>query len=59
MKILIIEDEKELAASIAEYLAGENYLCEFAATFKDALDKIESIYLNTLKQNNNESIACG
>jgi glycosyltransferase involved in cell wall biosynthesis len=24
-----------------------------------ALDKIESIYLNTLKQNNNESIACG
>jgi glycosyltransferase involved in cell wall biosynthesis len=25
----------------------------------NALDKIESIYLNTLKQNNNESIACG
>lgn len=40
MKILIIEDEKELAKSIAEYLSAENYLCEFAATFNDAMDKI-------------------
>lgn len=42
MKILIIEDEIELAKSIAEYLSGENYLCEFAATFGDAMDKIET-----------------
>lgn len=42
MKILIIEDEKELAASIAEYLSAENYLCEFAETFTDAIKKIES-----------------
>lgn len=41
MKILIIEDEKELAADIAEYLSGEDYLCESAATFNEALDKIE------------------
>ncbi|RZK79131.1 MAG: response regulator transcription factor [Pedobacter sp.] len=41
MKILIIEDETELAKSIAEYLAEENYLCEFASTFKDAMTKIE------------------
>lgn len=41
MKILIIEDETELAKSIAEYLAEENYLCEFASTFKDAMNKIE------------------
>ena len=40
MKILIIEDEAELAKSIAEYLAGENYLCEFASTFSDAMNKI-------------------
>src|SRR5258705_7380638 len=40
MKILIIEDERELANSIAEYLSGENYLCEFAATFSQALDKV-------------------
>jgi DNA-binding response OmpR family regulator len=41
MKLLIIEDEKELAENIAEYLSGENYLCEFAASFPQALDKIE------------------
>ncbi len=42
LKILIIEDEKELAKSMADYLAGEHYLCEFASTFKQALEKIWS-----------------
>lgn len=42
MKILIIEDETELAKSIAEYLAQENYLCEFASTFSEAMEKIET-----------------
>ena len=42
MKILIIEDETELAKSISEYLSGENYLCEFAPTFREAMDKIET-----------------
>lgn len=42
MKILIIEDENELANSICEYLSEENYLCEFAKTFNKALEKIES-----------------
>lgn len=42
MKILIIEDEQQLAQSIAEYLSEESYLCEFAATFNQALDKIET-----------------
>jgi len=42
MKILVVEDEPELARSIGDYLADENYLCEFAATFADALDKIET-----------------
>jgi len=41
MKILIIEDENELADSISEYLLEENYLCEFASTFNQALGKIE------------------
>jgi DNA-binding response OmpR family regulator len=41
MKILIIEDEPELAKSIAEYLSEEKYLCEFAFTFADAMNKIE------------------
>lgn len=42
MKILIIEDEKELAQSIAEYLSEENYLCSFATNFREAIDKIEN-----------------
>ena len=42
MKLLIIEDEKELAASIASYLKNENYTCEVASNFKQALDKIET-----------------
>jgi|SRR5688572_7390484 DNA-binding response OmpR family regulator len=41
MKILIIEDEQELAASIGAYLASEQYLCEYATTFTDAREKIE------------------
>lgn len=42
MKILIIEDEKELAQSIAEYLSEENYLCSFTTNFHEAIDKIEN-----------------
>ncbi|WP_288437694.1 response regulator transcription factor [uncultured Chryseobacterium sp.] len=41
MKILIIEDEAALAQSISEYLSGENYLCETASTFSEAIRKIE------------------
>ncbi|MBN8787954.1 MAG: response regulator transcription factor [Terrimonas sp.] len=41
MKILLIEDEKELALSVVEYLSGESYLCEVAATFTEAMKKIE------------------
>jgi DNA-binding response OmpR family regulator len=42
MKLLIIEDEKELAASIVAYLRQENYTCDLATGYKDALIKIES-----------------
>ena len=41
MKILIIEDEKELSESIATYLKGENYICEIAADFNKAIEKTE------------------
>lgn len=40
MKILIIEDELELAQSIIEYLSEEYYLCELVSTYRSALDKI-------------------
>jgi DNA-binding response OmpR family regulator len=42
MKILIIEDEKELSKSIVHYLKAESYLCETAPDRKTAIDKIES-----------------
>lgn len=41
MKILIIEDEKELAKSIVEYLSEEKYVCEVAAAFTEAMNKID------------------
>jgi len=40
MKLLIIEDEKELSDSIASYLGSDNYLCEQAFTFADAKMKV-------------------
>jgi len=40
MKLLLIEDEKELSRSITEYLAKENYLCESVGNYEDAVEKI-------------------
>ena len=40
MKILIVEDEEELAYDISSYLSGENYLCEIAFTYQQAKEKI-------------------
>lgn len=40
MKILIIEDEKELAKSMTQYLRQESYVCEMAYTAQDAIEKI-------------------
>jgi DNA-binding response OmpR family regulator len=48
MKILIIEDENELTNSIAEYLSEENYLCEFASTYTQAFEKIESFHYDCI-----------
>ncbi|MEO6838471.1 MAG: response regulator transcription factor, partial [Ginsengibacter sp.] len=41
LKILIVEDEKALSESIAEYLSKQEYHCDVAANFHDAIDKIE------------------
>lgn len=40
MKILIVEDERELVKSIVQYLRQESYICEVAYTAKDAEEKI-------------------
>lgn len=42
MKILVVEDERELAQDIVSYLSGENYRCEIAPTYDQAIDKITS-----------------
>ena len=43
MKILIVEDEKELSNNIAKFLSDDNYLCEQAYDFDSAIEKI-SLY---------------
>jgi DNA-binding response OmpR family regulator len=40
MKILIIEDEKELSGSICSYFASEQFVCETAFDFHTASEKI-------------------
>ncbi|WP_442587188.1 response regulator transcription factor [Pedobacter sp. AW31-3R] len=42
MKVLNIEDEMELANSIIAYLSTENYSCELAATFAQAMQKVNT-----------------
>tara|TARA_R110001583_G_C5604431_1_gene404788 strand:+ start:426 stop:1103 length:678 start_codon:yes stop_codon:yes gene_type:complete len=40
MKLLLIEDEPELAKSIQLYLNGNEFICEWAKNFSLAIDKI-------------------
>lgn len=42
VKILIIEDERRLSGSIKDYLEGQDYLCEQAFDFGDAMMKVGS-----------------
>ena len=39
MKVLLIEDEADLAAAISRYLAADGYLVETVSTLADAYDK--------------------
>ncbi|BAV05500.1 DNA-binding response regulator, OmpR family, contains REC and winged-helix (wHTH) domain [Filimonas lacunae] len=41
MKLLIVEDEKELADSIKAYLSSEHFLCEAVHDYHSALEKLE------------------
>lgn len=42
MKLLVIEDEPGLLTSITRYFRKEQFLCEEATTFEEALEKIEN-----------------
>lgn len=41
MKILLIEDERQLSKSILSYLKNEKYTCELAENFESAKEKLE------------------
>lgn len=40
MKILVVEDERELSQNIASYLSSDSYRCEQAYSFQEAVEKI-------------------
>jgi DNA-binding response OmpR family regulator len=40
VKILIIDDEQELAQDMVKFLTSEQYLCECASDFQGAIDKV-------------------
>lgn len=58
MKVLIVEDEPELLNEIEAYLKKDNYICEVAADFNIASEKLhlyhydihQEYHLNTKKQ---------
>lgn len=40
MKLLLIEDQPELAGDITEFLQKEHFLCEAVSTFENAIEKV-------------------
>jgi len=42
MKLLLIEDEHELANSIHSYLTGKDFVCEWTNSVKLAVEKIST-----------------
>ncbi len=42
MKLLIVEDEPELAKALINYLHSGDIICELANTYRQALDKLET-----------------
>ncbi len=42
MKVLLIEDNVELASSISEFLGREGYICEVSGNVRDAQDRLIS-----------------
>jgi len=42
MKLLVIEDEKDLSDSICTYLGKEQFICETAYDYRTAIEKINS-----------------
>lgn len=48
MKVLIVEDNQDLARNINEYLTGEGYVCEWASTCDKAKEKLASFHYDCI-----------
>lgn len=74
MKVLVVEDNKELASSIHDYLLQEKYICELAYGLEEAKEKLslysyDSVLLDIMLPDGNglellkfiraENITCG
>ena len=59
MKLLIIEDEKELLDSVVKYFQGAKYVCEVASTYKAALKKVDLYDYDCILLDSTGTIACG
>lgn len=46
MRILIVEDEKDLAESMVKYLQNDDYFCEIASDVIEAREKLETFDYN-------------
>jgi two-component system response regulator CiaR len=50
MKILIVEDYKELASHISDYLKKEDYICEVVSTKEEADEKIDFLNMTVFSR---------
>ncbi|HEY0744524.1 MAG TPA: response regulator transcription factor [Chryseosolibacter sp.] len=48
MKVLIVEDNRQLAESIHGYLGRESYVCEHGYTYEEALDKLAAFNYDSI-----------
>ena len=48
MKLLLIEDEQALADNVRSYLDNEGNICELAANFNDAVDKLSGFQYDVI-----------
>lgn len=48
MKVLVIEDNEELAQNIAEYLTREGYVCELVCSHRKAFDKLSAFHYDCI-----------
>ncbi len=48
MKVLLIEDEVELAKSIQSYLKSNDFICEWVKTYTSAIDKITAYHYDCI-----------